>query len=158
MIKHIKCDIFESGADYICHQVNCQGVMGSGIAKQVKEKYPHVYHEYKRFCNEKRKQGSSPFGYWQPVRISDNNMSKCIINIFAQENYGYDGQCYTDYAVLKVCFEEIKNTASIGTIIAFPYLMGCHRGGGDWNVVYKMIEEVFADSDCEVLICEYNGG
>ena len=36
--------------------------------------------------------------------------------------------------------------------------MGCHRGGGDWNVVHKMIEEVFADYDCEVLICEYNGG
>ena len=38
MIEHIKCDIFESGADAILHQVNCQGVMGSGIAKQVKEK------------------------------------------------------------------------------------------------------------------------
>ena len=34
--------------------------------------------------------------------------------------------------------------------------MGCHRGGGDWNVVYKMIEEVFKNN--EVLICEYNGG
>ena len=43
-------------------------------------------------------------------------------------------------------------------IIAIPYLMGCHRGGGDWNAVYKMIEEIFANSNCEVLICEYNGG
>ena len=48
MIKHIKRDIFKSGADLICHQVNCQGVMGSGIAKQVREKYPKVYKEYKR--------------------------------------------------------------------------------------------------------------
>jgi hypothetical protein len=27
MIEHVKCDIFESGADVILHQVNCQGVM-----------------------------------------------------------------------------------------------------------------------------------
>lgn len=40
MIKHIKGDIFQSGADVILHQVNCQGVMGSGVAKQVREKYP----------------------------------------------------------------------------------------------------------------------
>ena len=42
MIKHIKCDIFESGADLILHQVNCQGAMNSGVAKQVREKYPNV--------------------------------------------------------------------------------------------------------------------
>ena len=43
-------------------------------------------------------------------------------------------------------------------IIAIPYLMGCHRGGGDWNVVYAMIEKIFKDSKNDVLICEYNGG
>jgi hypothetical protein len=40
--------------------------------------------------------------------------------------------------------------------IAFPYKMGCHRGGGDWDIVYKMIEDAFKDSDCDVLICEYD--
>ena len=43
MIKHIKGDIFKSNADAILHQVNCQGVMGSGIAKQVKENFPVVF-------------------------------------------------------------------------------------------------------------------
>ena len=52
MIKHIKCDIFESGADVILHQVNCQGVMGSGIAKQVREKYPEVYQHYVSECKK----------------------------------------------------------------------------------------------------------
>jgi O-acetyl-ADP-ribose deacetylase (regulator of RNase III) len=157
MIKHIKCDIFESGADIICHQVNCQGVMGSGIAKQVKERYPSVYAEYKQLCDAHSALGRTPLGTWQPVSIDTSNMNKYIINIFAQDHYGYDCQCYTDYDALKYCLNEIKETTCRRTI-AFPYLMGCHRGGGDWNVVYKMIEEVFADSDCAVLICEYNGG
>ena len=30
MIKHIKGDILNSNTDMIVHQVNCQGVMGSG--------------------------------------------------------------------------------------------------------------------------------
>ena len=157
MIKHIKCDIFESGADVICHQVNCQGVMGSGIAKQVREKYPWVYKEYKEFCDRVRSEGRSPLGCWQAIQIDEEKPWKYIINIFAQENYGYDGKCYTDYKVLRTVLEEIRAVTHNFTL-AFPYLMGCHRGGGDWNIVYKMIEEVFADSDCEVLICEYNGG
>ena len=156
MIKHIKCDIFESGADIICHQVNCQGVMGSGIAKQVREKFPWVYKEYKEFCDDERAHGRTPLGRWQSVRIDPFSMKE-IINIFAQENYGYDGQCYTDYEALRGCFNEINRTTPNATI-AIPYLMGCHRGGGDWNIVYKMIEEIFEDHDGDVLICEYNGG
>ena len=35
MLKIIDGDIFASGADIIAHQTNCQGVMGSGVAKQV---------------------------------------------------------------------------------------------------------------------------
>ena len=33
--------------DVICHQVNCQGKMASGIAKQIRNTYPQVYDAYK---------------------------------------------------------------------------------------------------------------
>ena len=152
MIKHIKCDIFESGADIICHQVNCQGVMGSGIAKQVRQRYPWVYAHYKYLCNEETP--DELLGVIEEVYINEIQM---IINIFGQKDFGYDGKCYTDYDKLKSALETIK-TYHNNKSIAIPYLMACHRGGGDWNIVYKMIEEIFADSECEVLICEYNGG
>ena len=153
MIKHIKCDIFESGADVILHQVNCQGVMGSGIAKQVREKYPLCFASYKKICDgfsDKKKM----LGMVQCIRADDG---KFICNMFAQETFGYDGKCYTDYNALKECLEQVRDYSIFDNqIIAIPYLMGCHRGGGDWNVVYKMIEEIFQDHN--VLICEYNGG
>lgn len=160
MIKHIKCDIFESGADIICHQVNCQGVMGSGIAKQVREKYPWVYGTYKSFCDGvtlvHKQNPSFMLGTALPVFIDETTV---IENLFGQEKYGYNGNCYTDYKKLKQALEIVLlRYKGTGRIIAFPYLMGCHRGGGDWNIVYKMIEDIFTDSDCEVLICEYNGG
>lgn len=152
MIKHIKCDIFESGADVICHQVNCQGVMGSGIAKQVREKYPKNYEGYCMMCKEF--EPSELLGKVFCGKVSDKFT---IANLFAQEKFGYDGKCYTDYDALYKCLQSVVNHKE-HKIIAIPYLMGCHRGGGDWNVVYKMIEEVFGNSDCEVLICEYDGG
>lgn len=39
-------DLFKTPFEIIAHQVNCQGVMGSGVAKQVKEKFPYVYSTY----------------------------------------------------------------------------------------------------------------
>lgn len=151
MIKHIKCDIFESGADVILHQVNCQGVMGSGIAKQVREKYPEVFDVYKTLCDIKSDK-SELLGTAQFVRVGENGY---IVNLFSQENFGYDGKCYTSYDAIRKCLEDVNNYFSNETI-AIPYLMGCYRGGGDWNVVYQMIEDIFNRND--VLICEYNGG
>ena len=152
MIKHIKCDIFESGADVICHQVNCQGVMGSGVAKQVKEKYPSVYEDYRELC--KLYEPSELLGCVFTRNIRDEVR---IDNLFAQENFGYDGKCYTDYNALHNCLKSVAERYDAETI-AIPYLMGCHRGGGDWAKVGKMIEEIFADYNGDVLICEYNGG
>ena len=152
MIKHIKCNIFESGADVVCHQVNCQGVMGSGIARQVREKYPNNYKGYCMMCEEFK-----PSELLGKVFCGKVGEKFIIANLFAQEKFGYDGKCYTSYDALKKCLENVRSGFS-GQTIAIPYLMGCYRGGGDWDIVYKMIEDIFGDSDCDILICEYNGG
>ena len=167
MIKHIKCDIFESGADIICHQVNCQGVMGSGIAKQVRDKYPKVYEGYKQWCENSSPEellGKSQYVPIIPLRDTVTGNYKQgdlmgIINIFGQLNYGHGGKCYTDYDALHHSFAKINefcNLFPFKPVLAFPYKFGCARGGGQWEIVYKMIEEAF--QDCMVLICEYDGG
>ena len=33
-------DILHTEADVICHQVNCKGVMGAGLAKQIRNQIP----------------------------------------------------------------------------------------------------------------------
>lgn len=155
MIKHIKCNIFDSGADIILHQVNCQGVMGSGIAKQVRTRYPEVYEAYKDLCNrysEKHKL----LGTVQVFCIDSSERKFYIGNLFAQENYGYDGRCYTDYDALRSALSKIKSYAHSNETIAIPYLMGCYRGGGDWKIVHDMIDNIFVGYN--VLICEYSGG
>ena len=46
--------LLEADADIICHQVNCQGAMGAGVAKQIADKWPNVKKEYVKFCNSKK--------------------------------------------------------------------------------------------------------
>ena len=163
MIKHIKCDIFKSGADIICHQVNCQGAMNSGVAKQVREKHPKVYLEYTRKCRES-KTPSALLGNAQFVGTKEEYRTQYlgIFNLFSQEKYGYDGGRYTDYNALKACLNNMVESLKVPSkitrfTVAFPYLMSCCRGGGDWDVVYKMIEETFENTNIDVLICEYRG-
>lgn len=151
MIEIIDGDIFNSDADVILHQVNCQGVMYSGVAKQVREKFPKVFDEYKQLCSRDKACRSSLLGLVQFVDVGDY----FIANLFAQKEFGYDGNCYTDYFALRLCLKAVK-AAFLGKKAAIPYLMGCHRGGGDWNVVSKMIEEVLGE--CDVIFYKYTAG
>lgn len=148
-IKIIKCDIFESDADVILHQVNCRGVMGSGIAKQVREKYPNVYNSYKKACDKLGAYGV--FGKIQVCAINQEK-TKFIVNMFSQLNYGYN-YCYTDYSKLKACLIKVNNTFA-GKTIAIPHLIGCGRGGGDWSIVYKIIEDTLIN--CNIIFYSLN--
>lgn len=167
MVVYKECDIFESGADVICHQVNCQGVMGSGLAKQVRERYPSVYKEYKSWCNIYKPEellGKSQFVPLVPIsEVANGNYQQGdlmgIINVFGQLDYGYTGECHTDYEALRHAFQNLRKfckTFLYNPVIAFPYNFGCARGGGDWETVSAMIEDAFFD--CLVFICKCDKG
>ncbi len=146
-IRIVNGDIFQSGADVIVHQVNCQGVMGSGVARQVREKYPLVFDAYQRLCRNTL----NPLGRTLFVTTPDGTV---IANLFAQEKFGYDGKCYTDYCALRKCLAEVR-AKCYDKVIAIPYMMACHRGGGDWDKVSRMIEEEL--EDCNVTFYKYTG-
>ena len=145
MIEIIDGNLFDSSAHIICHQCNCQGVMGSGVAAEVKKRYPHVYKAYR----DDYEKGLLRLGY---VNFAHAKEGQIIANMCGQDKYGHNGK-YTDYDKLRECMETVaKYAADLGenTVIALPWLMSCHRGGGDWNIVYKMIEEAFKDYNVEI--------
>lgn len=95
MINIVKGNLLEAIEDIIGHQVNCQGVMGSGVAKLLRENYSNLYPSYKQFCNN-----------YNPHEL----LGKCHIvktgpkhtaNLFGQLNYGRRKVRYTDYEALK---------------------------------------------------------
>ena len=70
--------------------------------------------------------------------------------MFGQYGYGNDKQ-YTDYKALE---ESLENMLFLirpfKKSIALPYKLGCGLAGGDWNIVYKIIEKVFEDYDVTI--------
>lgn len=150
-LKFVLGDITKSDADYICHQVNCQGVMGSGVAKAIKDKWPVVYTDYRRFFYESNKP------LLNQIQIVAVSTEQSVINMFAQEYYGYDRNQYTSYDAFWKCLNKIKNTVPKGSKIAFPSKIGCCRGGANWKVILTMISEVL-ESEYNVEIWEYDAG
>ncbi len=146
MITEVQGDLLTSKSQVIAHQVNCQGVMGSGIAKQIKEKYPKVFGCYEFHCNvvEVRKEllGQCDLCENEPFYIA---------NLFGQYDYGTHKRM-TNYEAIYNALENLhKDMINLNlTSVSFPYKMSCGLAGGDWHVVYAMIESIFKDMDVTI--------
>lgn len=150
MVTYVKGDLLDSDCDYICHQVNCQGVMGAGIAKQIRERWPKVYEGYKHFIDFHNKRSASLLG---KILISNTDCPKRVVNMFSQDMYGYGGNRYTSYDAFARCLTTIGDHVRNGSTIGFPKNIGCGLGGGNWNVISTLIEEILGQ-DHDVYIYE----
>ena len=150
MVKFENGNLLDAPVDYICHQVNCQGRMGSGIAKQIRERWPAVYDFYITRLDILK---DKALGHTQLVPVSNG---KVIINMFAQQYYGYDGRRYTSYDAFWACLGGIAASVPKGSKIGFPAKIGCGLGGANWEVISTMICEVLGN-DYEVYIYHLEG-
>jgi len=143
---YVKGNLLESPVHVIAHQVNCLGIMGGGIALQIKNKWPAVFEKYKEFiadwehCNN-----DLPLGYCYAVELGKE---RTIANIFGQKQIG--GTCPTDYGAVKKAFINLKNylisdlqyREGSQIPVGIPYKMGCGLGGGDWDTYCKVLKEL----------------
>lgn len=142
-------DLLQTEADIIVHQVNCQGAMNSGVAKCIRTKWPEVYKHYRAYWDIETNYGSKPtshlLGTVLPVSVEGGKRE--VMNLFAQNYYGYDGEKYTSYDALDTCLKKLSKYCKDNnkTVIALPSHLGCGRGGANWNVVHTMIEEAFKE-------------
>lgn len=139
MIKIIQGDLLEAKENIIAHQVNCKGVMGSGVAKQIKQKYNKAFNDYKNLIT--RRAVEELLGRVQYVPIADK---KYIANLFGQYKYGYDGIQYTNIEALSDCLFDLRKEAEKYELsVALPYMIGSDRGGADWKEVEGLIIDAF---------------
>ena len=163
MVQYKTGNLLDAPVDYICHQVNCQGRMGSGIAKQIKERWPIVYDGYmagfkaieEESINWEDQLDVSEvlLGHLQQIQVNDK---QTVINMFAQQYYGYDGRRYTSYDAFWACLGGIAASVPKGSKIGFPAKIGCGLGGANWEVISTMICEVLGN-DYEVYIYHLEG-
>ena len=87
MITYVKGDLLDSNCDYICHQVNCRGVMGAGIAKQIRERFPEVYRVYNEryeYASRVLESTDKMLGSTDIVWVPEHN--KYVVNMYSQRS------------------------------------------------------------------------
>lgn len=135
--------------DSIAHCVNCAGIMGSGIAKQIKAELPLVYTSYrKRWLQEVDKK--ILLGTAQKVIENYLDRDRAVFNLYAQLAYGTDKR-HVNYGAIGLCLQNMSQQIhERGTVVGFPYLMCCGLAGGDWNIILEMIEFYFKDHNVRI--------
>lgn len=130
----------------VVHGCNAQGVMGSGVARYVRDNFPKAYYDYVRKHDEHGlKLGSVIFSEVLPKRI--------IANAITQEFFGNNGKRYVDYDAVRKCFKSVYTFALEHGIsqIAFPKI-GAGLGGGDWEIIEQIIKEELKDLEMTLFI------
>lgn len=114
------------------HQVNLLGLMGAGIAAQVRKEFPVAYRTYREAITA----GRLRLGDILPVEVQPG---RWIVHLAGQQTAGLGR--HTNYAALVLTLGHFKDFADEhGLIAGLPYGIGCGLGGGDWKTVATMIE------------------
>lgn len=149
-----------NGINVIVHQANTDGIMGAGIAKAIKDKWPEVYDADKNYHVPF---GSERLGWFSFANVKCNGERVGIVNLYGQRlkelsRFGIP----TDYDALLQSMMRLKDSLLMGynltgdlAIIGFPKGMGCGLGGGDWDgEVLPRIKAVFDKTLFPVYIVE----
>lgn len=128
----------------ICQQVNCQNVMGAGIAKAIADAYPIVKREYNRRCSmyaTQKERTEALYGHYQLVKVDDGLY---VANIFSQDKYGNGPKRGIQFTNEDYLVENIRKLTQKhpDLTVYVPIGIGCGYGGGNWAVISKKIEEI----------------
>ena len=147
-IQYTKTNFMHMEETYIGHGTNCQGVMGAGVAKAIRSKYPEAYKEYKTLCNANADDKTQLLGTIHAVETN----GKVILNLFTQLGFGHGIQI--DYDAIRSCFRILNTKAKeLGiTRIGFPKI-GAGLGGGNWETIATIIEE--ESTNFQPVVSEY---
>lgn len=138
MIKYIKGNILNVTEGIIVQQVNCFGVMGAGLAKQIRDKWPNVYNSYQeRVHYSPNNEDLLGMIVWNRV---DTDLF--VASIFGQYDYGH-GAKFTIYPALFKGLDYVFGEAEVDQISVYiPKGLGCGLAGGNWDFVEAYIKDL----------------
>lgn len=140
-------DLFECGLDAIAHGCNMRGVMGAGVAKEMRRRFPTMYKRYAVLCQSPGFHlGDCWFEY--PEMLSDF----VVFNLMTQDKPGADASLgAVRHAVWDMIQQaEVLNIKTIG----IPRI-GCGIGGLEWGRVREAIMQVLDDTGTDVEVTVY---
>lgn len=148
MVLELKGDLRDTPIGNIAHGVNCQGVMGSGVARALFEKWPEVRSEYIYYCDRMFSPGMDQKPKDLLGDFIEIDAEKTIFNLFTQEGFGPGDKQYIDYAALLLCFKNLPD--NIGEL-AVPRI-GAGLAGGDWDIIKNIMVETTQKKGIDLVI------
>lgn len=157
MLQYIKKDMLTVERGVLCHGVNTQGRMASGIAKEIRKKWPGVYKAYAQMG-----MGSALLGQADVIQVDDAD-ELFVANCYTQISCGRKGR-YADpnaihHSLNAVCtFVNVRwQTVTDKSLPVYMPKIGCGLGGLDWETdvepVINQLTEKWQDIDfyvCEI--------
>lgn len=143
-------DITKVTSGIVAHGVNCQRVMGAGVAKAIRDKWPEAYYAYMMNMTdagaEKQLLGST-----QIVWIEQNLW---VANCYTQLEFGPPPTKWADAKAISQSLNFVFDIASERGLPIHTVKIGSDRGGLDWETEVRPIFERLNTEygDVEVII------
>lgn len=138
MIEFQRGDILATDAEALVNTVKCVGVMGRGIALQVKNAFPGNYKAYEVACRAGQVQPGKMFVY----ETGQFTNPRYVINFPTKRHWRGKSRLLDIESGLRALVEEIKRLGIRS--IAIPPL-GCGLGGLSWAEVRPRIEAALTE-------------
>lgn len=139
-------NLLTSDVEALVNTVNCVGIMGKGIALQMKQAFPEMYKKYSKACENGEIKIGSVFTYHTGLLYNP----RYIINLPTKKHW--KGKSKIEYvnSGLDALINEIKKL-NIKSIAIPP--LGCGNGGLDWSEVRPLIEKKLSGlNDTQIIV------
>lgn len=144
MLKHTKgnlLDLAEQGAfTVIVHGCNCHNTMGSGIAKEIRERYQGAY-DADTLATEQWKNPVAKLGNFSTYSTIGKGLPFIIVNAYTQLDYNKKDEEFIDRFEYESFYLILKKLEALGPVdFGFPYI-GMGLAGGDKDRIIAMLED-----------------
>ena len=152
---------FPNDINVIAHSCNTRNIMGAGIAKQIKDRYPEAYEADWRAFNSNY---GVTLGKFSKADIGDR---KYIYNMYTQATIGTGRE--VDYEKFWQALKRVEQDlfemkiskheydGSPPPVLGLPWGISCGLAGGNWEIISAMINDIFVDSPIKICIVKYHG-
>lgn len=145
MILYERGDLLSAPVEAVVNTVNTVGVMGKGLALQVKQRWPEVERSYRTACLR----GEVKIGSMHVVERGGVDFPWYVINFPTKDHW----RAPSELDFIASGLEDLRATITKLGIrsIGVPQL-GCGLGGLDWADVEPLVIDALEDYDGLVVI------
>ena len=133
-------DIFTSTAHYLVNPINTKGVVGKGLALEMKKQFPLNFKHYHSFCSSSSPKGSDLIFHYP----EDITKERSIINFCTKEDWKKPSKLEWIKKGMSNLIEKLSEMYPDGQypspLLALP-MLGCGEGGLDQDSVLRVFKQ-----------------